>query len=185
MQLAAVGTDRALAEQRVIGRQLLHLGNDLGAVVGLRRLDRLQVMQHRRVHARLHHARIPAAVGRREALAPGARRIVLVPVEGLGEDQALRLLQAQCVHVGEEDQQTREVLPALDDAEFGRLLDRVGRVAAGVGQADDLGLRSLRLLYVGITRAKRDLIVTWNSGRQGDATPSLPLSELMGWWESK
>ena len=42
----------------------------------------------------------------------------------------------------------------------------------------------LRLLYVGITRAKRDLIVTWNSGRQGDATPSLALSELMGWWES-
>jgi len=43
----------------------------------------------------------------------------------------------------------------------------------------------LRLLYVGITRAKRDLIVTWNSGRQGDATPSLALSELMGWWEGK
>ncbi|MEW6084067.1 MAG: ATP-dependent helicase [Chloroflexota bacterium] len=43
----------------------------------------------------------------------------------------------------------------------------------------------LRLFYVGITRAKRDLIVTWNSGRQGDATPSLALSELMGWWEGK
>jgi DNA helicase-2/ATP-dependent DNA helicase PcrA len=42
----------------------------------------------------------------------------------------------------------------------------------------------LRLLYVGITRAKKDLIVTWNSGRQGDATPSLALSELMGWRES-
>jgi len=42
----------------------------------------------------------------------------------------------------------------------------------------------LRLLYVGITRAKKDLIVTWNSGRQGDATPSLAMSELMGWWES-
>jgi len=41
----------------------------------------------------------------------------------------------------------------------------------------------LRLFYVGITRAKRELIVTWNSGRQGDATPSLPLSELMGFWE--
>jgi len=41
----------------------------------------------------------------------------------------------------------------------------------------------LRLLYVGITRAKRDLIVTWNSGRQGDATPSLAMSELTGWWE--
>ena len=43
----------------------------------------------------------------------------------------------------------------------------------------------LRLFYVGITRAKRELIVTWNTGRQGDATPSLPLSELMGWWEGK
>jgi DNA helicase-2/ATP-dependent DNA helicase PcrA len=42
----------------------------------------------------------------------------------------------------------------------------------------------LRLLYVGITRAKKDLIVTWNSGRQGDAMPSLAMSELMGWWES-
>ncbi|MCC7119725.1 MAG: ATP-dependent helicase, partial [Anaerolineales bacterium] len=41
----------------------------------------------------------------------------------------------------------------------------------------------LRLLYVGITRAKSELIVTWNSGRQGNATPSLALSELMGWWE--
>lgn len=43
----------------------------------------------------------------------------------------------------------------------------------------------LRLFYVGITRAKRELIVTWNSGRQGDATPSLPLSELTGWWDGK
>ena len=42
----------------------------------------------------------------------------------------------------------------------------------------------LRLFYVGITRAKKDLIVTWNSGRQGDATPSLAMSALMGWWES-
>jgi len=42
----------------------------------------------------------------------------------------------------------------------------------------------LRLLYVGITRAKKDLIVTWNSGRQGDATPSLAMSELMGWREN-
>jgi hypothetical protein len=27
--------------------------------------------------------------------------------------------------------------------------------------------------------------VTWNSGRQGDVTPSLALSELTGWWESE
>jgi DNA helicase-2/ATP-dependent DNA helicase PcrA len=43
----------------------------------------------------------------------------------------------------------------------------------------------LHLLYVGITRAKSDLIIKWNLGRQGDATPSLPLSELIGWWEGK
>jgi len=41
----------------------------------------------------------------------------------------------------------------------------------------------LRLLYVGITRAKRDLIVTWNTGRQGDATPSLAFQDLSGWRE--
>ncbi|HEY2982231.1 MAG TPA: 3'-5' exonuclease, partial [Anaerolineales bacterium] len=39
----------------------------------------------------------------------------------------------------------------------------------------------LRLFYVGITRAKRDLIVTWNTGRQGDATPSLPFAEAIAW----
>jgi DNA helicase-2/ATP-dependent DNA helicase PcrA len=43
----------------------------------------------------------------------------------------------------------------------------------------------LRLLYVAITRAKRELIVTWNTGRKGDATPSLAMSELMGWWEEQ
>jgi DNA helicase-2/ATP-dependent DNA helicase PcrA len=41
----------------------------------------------------------------------------------------------------------------------------------------------LRLLYVAITRAKRELIVTWNTGRKGDAIPSLAMSALMGWWE--
>ncbi len=41
----------------------------------------------------------------------------------------------------------------------------------------------LRLFYVGITRAKRELIVTWNSGRKGEALPSLALAELIGWKE--
>jgi len=43
----------------------------------------------------------------------------------------------------------------------------------------------LRLLYVGITRAKKDLIMTWNTGRQGDATPSLAFQELSGWREGQ
>src|SRR5664279_3331523 len=45
MDLAAVDADRALAEQRIVGRHFLHLGHDLGAVVALQRLDRLEVMQ--------------------------------------------------------------------------------------------------------------------------------------------
>lgn len=42
----------------------------------------------------------------------------------------------------------------------------------------------LRLLYVGITRAKRDLILTWNTGRQGDSLPCLPVEALAGWLDT-
>lgn len=42
----------------------------------------------------------------------------------------------------------------------------------------------LRLFYVGITRARRDLIVTWNTGRHGDQTQALAFAALQGWWES-
>ena len=55
---------------------------------------------------------------------------------------------------------------------------------ASLSAREDYSRERLRLLYVGITRAKKDLIVTWNSGRKGDATPNLALSELMGWDES-
>ncbi len=40
----------------------------------------------------------------------------------------------------------------------------------------------LRLLYVGITRAKRQLVVTWNSGRKGELQPALPLVVLQDFW---
>lgn len=43
----------------------------------------------------------------------------------------------------------------------------------------------LRLFYVGITRAKRELIVTWNTGRQGYATSSMAMRELRNWWEEQ
>ncbi|MBE0670079.1 MAG: ATP-dependent helicase, partial [Anaerolineales bacterium] len=52
--------------------------------------------------------------------------------------------------------------------------------AASLTAREDYSRERLRLLYVGITRAKKDLIVTWNSGRKGDATPNLALSALMG-----
>jgi DNA helicase II / ATP-dependent DNA helicase PcrA len=43
----------------------------------------------------------------------------------------------------------------------------------------------LRLLYVGITRAKKELILTWNTGRTGEQTQALPFSALQGWLETK
>lgn len=42
----------------------------------------------------------------------------------------------------------------------------------------------LRLLFVGITRAKRDLIVTWNTGRSGDLAAAAAFSALSKWWEA-
>ncbi|MCA9903953.1 MAG: ATP-dependent helicase [Anaerolineae bacterium] len=43
----------------------------------------------------------------------------------------------------------------------------------------------LRLLYVGMTRAKRELIVTWNTGRRGEQVEARPLAALRGWWEAE
>ncbi len=43
----------------------------------------------------------------------------------------------------------------------------------------------LRLLYVGITRAKKELIMTWNTGRTGVQTQALAFSALQGWLEVK
>ncbi|MCL4249639.1 MAG: ATP-dependent helicase [Anaerolineae bacterium] len=43
----------------------------------------------------------------------------------------------------------------------------------------------LRLLYVGMTRAKRELVVTWNSGRRGEQVEARPLAALRGWWEAE
>ncbi|NLS78522.1 MAG: ATP-dependent helicase [Chloroflexi bacterium] len=44
----------------------------------------------------------------------------------------------------------------------------------------------LRLLYVGITRARRDLILTWNTGKgRLPAQPAIPLVALQTWLEEK
>jgi len=40
----------------------------------------------------------------------------------------------------------------------------------------------LRLLYVGLTRARKELIVTWNTGRRGDAPPAAALEALAQYW---
>jgi DNA helicase-2/ATP-dependent DNA helicase PcrA len=49
----------------------------------------------------------------------------------------------------------------------------------------DYARERLRLLYVAITRAKKELVITWNSGRQGESRPALALVELQSFIESR
>lgn len=78
-----------------------------------------------------------------------------------------------------------EALAQLNAATSTSEYDWYDEGAATLASRVDYVKERLRLFYVGITRAKRELIVTWNTGRQGDATPSLALSAMMGWWESE
>jgi len=43
----------------------------------------------------------------------------------------------------------------------------------------------LRLLYVGITRAKKELVVTWNTGRKGGLRPAEPFVALLDYWSQR
>ena len=43
----------------------------------------------------------------------------------------------------------------------------------------------LRLLFVGITRARRDLIVTWNTGQSGEVGPAEAFRALAAWWTDR
>ena len=47
----------------------------------------------------------------------------------------------------------------------------------------------LRLFFVGITRAKRSLVITWNTGRENQTsrenTPSLPFTHLQAFWKER
>jgi len=49
----------------------------------------------------------------------------------------------------------------------------------------DYAAERLRLLYVGITRARKELIITWNTGKRGDQQPAAPFIALQtfreGW----
>jgi DNA helicase II / ATP-dependent DNA helicase PcrA len=60
--------------------------------------------------------------------------------------------------------------------------DAVGlRLPEGQATLDarlDYAAERLRLLYVGITRARRELVITYNSGQRGDCHAALPLAVL-------
>lgn len=47
----------------------------------------------------------------------------------------------------------------------------------------DYARERLRLFFVGITRARQELVITWNGGREGQAVPALPFVELINFWE--
>ena len=50
----------------------------------------------------------------------------------------------------------------------------------------DYTAERLRLLYVGITRARKELIITWNTGRpKNPAQPAVPFIALRTWWERR
>ncbi|PKO23790.1 MAG: ATP-dependent helicase [Chloroflexi bacterium HGW-Chloroflexi-1] len=51
----------------------------------------------------------------------------------------------------------------------------------------DYAAERLRLLYVCITRARRELIITWNTGRRPNEPlqPATPLIALQTWWEKR
>lgn len=56
--------------------------------------------------------------------------------------------------------------------------------AASLDARIDYAAERLRLLYVGITRARKALTITWNTGR-GASTEATPLVALRTWWESE
>lgn len=49
----------------------------------------------------------------------------------------------------------------------------------------DYAAERLRLLYVGITRARKSLCVSWNTGRRKDQSEATPLLALRAFWEAE
>ena len=52
----------------------------------------------------------------------------------------------------------------------------------------DYAAERIRLFFVGITRAKKELIITWNTGdthhkNKKNANPSMPFLALSAFWE--
>jgi DNA helicase-2/ATP-dependent DNA helicase PcrA len=76
-----------------------------------------------------------------------------------------------------------EALAQLKAAALTAGADRYEELKATQRSRIDYARERLRLLYVGITRARRELILSWNTGRRGDARPAVPLAALQGWWE--
>ncbi len=77
-----------------------------------------------------------------------------------------------------------ETLAQLENAQSTSEFETYQESRASHSARLDYVRERLRLLYVGITRAKKELILTWNTGRQGDQKPALPFVSLQGWLEN-
>jgi DNA helicase-2/ATP-dependent DNA helicase PcrA len=76
-----------------------------------------------------------------------------------------------------------EALAQLDALLAGDAVYEEGRATAEA--RIDYAAERLRLFYVGITRARRSLVVTWNTGRRGESRPSIPFVALQAFWEEE
>jgi len=73
---------------------------------------------------------------------------------------------------------------ALAQFEILRSIEDVYEEGAATHRARrEYAAERLRLLYVGITRARKELVITWNTGRSGDRQPAVPLIALQTFWE--
>ena len=88
VDLAAVGADFTLTEERIVGRHFLHLGDDVLRALVANGFDSLQVVQNAGVDAGLNHRGLLAVLFL-EAGRPFAGLVVEVPVEARGQQQAL------------------------------------------------------------------------------------------------
>lgn len=79
-----------------------------------------------------------------------------------------------------------EALARLKALASGNLVDLFMEEGVATQQARlEYASERLRLLYVGITRARRELVVTWNTGRKGESRPAVALIALAGYWEKE
>ncbi len=79
----------------------------------------------------------------------------------------------------------------LEAEALGQLKTLIGGPALREGEATrqarlDYARERLRLLYVGLTRARRELVLSWNTGRREgqELGPALPFQALQAFWEA-
>src|SRR4051795_1336748 len=102
-------------------------------------------MRRRAVHAGMHVVRHVALwMSGREALPERARRVVAIPVKRLDRLYALDRSKPERRNVRKVKDERGQPL-FFGQPEFGSLFQRLACIAAGIGKADDVSPRRLRL----------------------------------------